>query len=173
MEDSRIAGTASRRCRCRSREPRRPGASGGDESRRFQAETCHGALRLRRVPALSGCCDASRRCQTATRRCLPFAARSRRGRPGTSASARPLRPLVPAAKPTADQMRVLVILKQLADAADWRGVAAQERAARAVAAAVRTSMPGVAWFVYCTLGIAYHSLGDYSKAIKLSTTRSS
>jgi hypothetical protein len=37
-----------------------------------------------------------------------------------------------AAKPTADQMRVLEILKQLAVAADFRGVAAQERAARAV-----------------------------------------
>jgi tetratricopeptide (TPR) repeat protein len=71
-----------------------------------------------------------------------------------------------AAKPTADQMRVLVILKQLADAADWRCVAAQERAARAVAAAVRTSMPGVAWFVWCTLGIAYRFLGDYFKAIE-------
>jgi len=45
-----------------------------------------------------------------------------------------------AAKPTADQMRVLKILAQLAVAADWRGVAAQERAARAVAAAMRTSM---------------------------------
>jgi hypothetical protein len=38
------------------------------------------------------------------------------------------------AKPTADQMRVLEILEQLAVDADWRGVAAQERAARAVAA---------------------------------------
>ena len=27
-------------------------------------------------------------------------------------------------------------------------------------------MPGVASFVYCTLGIAFHSLGDYSKAIE-------
>jgi len=44
-----------------------------------------------------------------------------------------------AAKPTADQMRVVKMLKQLAGAADWRGVAAQERAARAVAAAKRTS----------------------------------
>ena len=71
-----------------------------------------------------------------------------------------------AATPTADQMRVLVILKQLADAADWRGVVAQECAARAVAAAVRTSMPGVASSVYCTLGIVFHSLGDYFKAIE-------
>ena len=62
-----------------------------------------------------------------------------------------------AAKPTADQMRVLKMLEQLAGAADWRGVAAQERAARAVAAAVRTSMPGNASFVYCILGRAYQS----------------
>ena len=70
-----------------------------------------------------------------------------------------------AAKPTADQMRVLEILEQLDGAADWRGVAAQERAARAVAAAVRTSMPSIASGVYCTLGNAYQSLGDYAKAI--------
>ena len=31
-----------------------------------------------------------------------------------------------AVKPTADQMRVLKMLEQLAGAADWRGVAAQE-----------------------------------------------
>ena len=63
-------------------------------------------------------------------------------------------------------MRVLKMLEQLAGAADWRGVAAQERAARAVAAAVRTSMPGNASFVYCILGIAYQSQGDFNKAIE-------
>ena len=73
------------------------------------------------------------------------------------------------AKPTADQMRVLVILKQLAVAADWRGVAAQERAAKAVAAAVRISMPCIASTVYLTLGIAYNELGDYAKAIAYHT----
>ena len=62
-------------------------------------------------------------------------------------------------------MRVLEILKQLYGAADWRGVAAQERVARAVAAAVRTSMPSIASGVYSILGIAYYSLGDFSKAI--------
>jgi tetratricopeptide (TPR) repeat protein len=61
---------------------------------------------------------------------------------------------------------VLNILEQLAVAADWRGVAAQERAARAVAAAVRTSMPGMAAWVYCTLGNAYQSLGNFSKALE-------
>ena len=71
-----------------------------------------------------------------------------------------------AAKPTADQMRVLKILEQLAGAADWRGVAAQERAARAVAAAVRTSMPSKAAGVYCILGIAFKSLGSFSKALE-------
>jgi tetratricopeptide (TPR) repeat protein len=71
-----------------------------------------------------------------------------------------------AAKPTADQVRVLKILEQLDDAADWRGAAAQERAAKAVAAAVRTSMPGYASFVYCTLGNAHNALGTFSKAIE-------
>jgi tetratricopeptide (TPR) repeat protein len=71
-----------------------------------------------------------------------------------------------AAKPTADQMRVLEILQQLADAADWRGVAAQERAARAVAAAVRTSMPDMAAGVYCLIGNAYQNLGRFSKALE-------
>jgi tetratricopeptide (TPR) repeat protein len=66
-------------------------------------------------------------------------------------------------------MRVLDILEQLDGAADWRGVAAQEGAARAVAAAVRSSMPGDASWVYCTLGNAYQSLGDYAKAIEYHT----
>ena len=39
-------------------------------------------------------------------------------------------------------------------------------AARAEAAAEPTSMPDYASFVYCTLGNAYRSLGDHSKAIK-------
>ena len=71
-----------------------------------------------------------------------------------------------AAKPTAEQMRVLKMLEQLAGAADWRGVAAQERAARAVAAAVRTCMPSKASWVYRILGIAYRNLGDFNKAIE-------
>jgi hypothetical protein len=58
------------------------------------------------------------------------------------------------------------MLEQLAGAADWRGVAAQERAARAVAAAVRTWMPGYASFVYSALGNAYQNLGSFSKALE-------
>ncbi len=63
-------------------------------------------------------------------------------------------------------MRMLKMLAQLDGAADWPGVAAQERAARAVANAVRTSMPSKASFVYCTLGRAFQMLGDYAKAIE-------
>jgi hypothetical protein len=71
-----------------------------------------------------------------------------------------------AAKLTADQMRVLKILVQLDVAADWRGVAAQERESRALAAALRTYLPSLASRVYCTLGRAYHKLGNFSKALK-------
>jgi hypothetical protein len=70
------------------------------------------------------------------------------------------------AKPTADQMRVLKILEQLDSVPDWRGVAAQERAARTVAAAVRTSMPNKAAWVYCTLGRAYRNLGNFSEVLE-------
>ena len=60
-----------------------------------------------------------------------------------------------AAKPTADQMRVVKMLEQLAGAADWRGVAAQGRAARTVAAAVRTFMPAATQSPLCP---AFHAL---------------
>jgi hypothetical protein len=60
-----------------------------------------------------------------------------------------------AAKPTADQMHVLKMLEQLAGAADWRGVAAQGRAARTVAAAVRTFMPAATQSPLCP---AFHAL---------------
>jgi len=63
-------------------------------------------------------------------------------------------------------MRVLKMLEQLAGAADWRGVAAQERTARAVAAAVRTSMPSIASFVYSILGRAHQNLGSFFKALE-------
>ena len=56
----------------------------------------------------------------------------------------------------------------LDDASDWRGVAAR---GQWVAAAVRTSMPGYASFVYYTLGSAYQSLGDYSKSIEYHAQR--
>jgi len=61
------------------------------------------------------------------------------------------------------------MLDPLAGAADWRGVAAQERAARVVAASVRTSMLSYALWVYSTLGNVYQSMGDYAKAIEYHT----
>ena len=70
------------------------------------------------------------------------------------------------AKLTADQMRLLEILAQLDGAADWRGVAAQELAARAVAVVVRTSIPSMAAGVYCALGNVYQNLGNFSKALE-------
>ena len=63
-------------------------------------------------------------------------------------------------------MRLLEILERLFVAADWRGVAAQERAARAVAAVVQTSLQGIACFFYCILGKANDLLGDFDKAIE-------
>ena len=59
-----------------------------------------------------------------------------------------------AAKLTAGQMRVFEILEQLAYASDRRGLVAQERTSRVVAAATRTSMPGKAAWVYCMLRAA-------------------
>ena len=68
---------------------------------------------------------------------------------------------------TADQNRLTEILVQFAGADDWRGVAAQEDAATAVAAAVRTAMPCYAAWVYFILGRAYHMLGNFSKSLEL------
>ena len=59
-----------------------------------------------------------------------------------------------AAKLTAGQMRVFEILEQLANASDSRGLVAQERTSRVVAAYTRTSMPGKAAWVYCMLRAA-------------------
>jgi len=71
--------------------------------------------------------------------------------------------------PNSEQLRVFAKLNQLADAGDSRGLAAQERQARAVAAAVRTSRPSAVSWVYCTLGNAFQSLGNISKAIEYHT----
>jgi hypothetical protein len=94
---------------------------------------------------------------------LSVAARSRRGRHKGECAAAARAGTRTAAKPTADQLRVLKTLNQLDGVADWRSVAAQERAARAVAATARTSMPGKAAWVYCILGNAYESWGTMSR----------
>ena len=68
-------------------------------------------------------------------------------------------------------MRVLFMLEHLADAGDWQGVAASERAAVAVAAAVRDSFQCNAAYVYSVLGNAHYVLGDFAKAIRYDTQR--
>ena len=57
-------------------------------------------------------------------------------------------------------MRVLETLEQLALFADCWGVAAQERAARAMAAAVRTSESIKAAWVYCAEHSVAHELAS-------------
>ena len=57
-------------------------------------------------------------------------------------------------------------LEQLAAADDWRGVVALEPASREVAQDVGTATPDHAAFAYCILGVAYQSLGGFSKAIE-------
>jgi hypothetical protein len=57
-------------------------------------------------------------------------------------------------------MCVLETLEQLALAADCRGVAAQERAARAMAAAVRTSELSKAAWVYSAAHSVAHELAS-------------
>ena len=76
-----------------------------------------------------------------------------------------------AAKPTANQMSVLFMIEHLADAGDWRGVAAQERAAMVVAAAVRHLVPCNSAWVYSALGNAHYTLGDFAKALENHTQR--
>ena len=66
---------------------------------------------------------------------------------------------------TADQVTLLT-LSDLQESKDWRGVVAMEREAMTMAAEVRASIPGLAASLCGTLGIAYKSLGDFSKAIE-------
>jgi tetratricopeptide (TPR) repeat protein len=60
-------------------------------------------------------------------------------------------------------------LEQLAAAADWRGVVELESASREVVVDVGKAKPDHAAFVYCILGVAYQSLGGFSKAIEYQT----
>jgi hypothetical protein len=63
----------------------------------------------------------------------------------------------------AGQVCVLWRLTEAAAAADWRGVAALERAGRELAAAIRTAMPDVASKVYLALRDAYQGLGPFPR----------
>ena len=71
--------------------------------------------------------------------------------------------------PTPDKMLVLRELDQRQNARDWRGVAALEREARSLAAAVRAAEPRLAAFVYSALGLAHRALGDFRAAIACHT----
>jgi tetratricopeptide (TPR) repeat protein len=60
-------------------------------------------------------------------------------------------------------------LGELQAADDWRRIAALEREALALARDVRGVDPGMAGAIHSTLGNAYNSLGDFSKAIEYHT----
>lgn len=64
-----------------------------------------------------------------------------------------------------DQVHLCKRLHQLAGAGDWQEVAALELEAKVSAAAMRAAEPGLSEFIYTTLGVAYHALGDYGKAM--------
>ena len=68
--------------------------------------------------------------------------------------------------PTEEQERLATRLNELQAAHDWRGIAALERAALALARDVRGAHPGAASAILNTLGIAFGSLGDFSQAIE-------
>ena len=70
---------------------------------------------------------------------------------------------------TAEQMRRATRLDQMQTALDWRGIAAQERAALALARDVRVADPSMASAILCALGNAHLSLGDFFQAIECHT----
>jgi tetratricopeptide (TPR) repeat protein len=65
------------------------------------------------------------------------------------------------------QKRVCNKIDELAQARNWRGLAAMEPEARSVADELRVAQPAVVALIYGNLGICYRSLGQYAKAIKL------
>ena len=60
-------------------------------------------------------------------------------------------------------------MDELQEAADWRGIAALEREALALARDVRVAHPSLAGVIHSMLGNAYRSLGDFSLAIEYHT----
>ena len=67
------------------------------------------------------------------------------------------------------QKRMVRQISQLANASNWRGVVALDRAGREVAVALRAHSPKNSACVYNALGVAYLSLGDAHKAIEYSS----
>ena len=101
------------------------------------------------------------------------AARSRCGRPGTRANARPQLVLTPARQRSRRLTRCacLEILEQLDGAADWRGVAAQERA-RPGRWLPPCGLPCRAWLRGCIAPSAERIIGCGTFPRRSSTTRS-
>ena len=64
---------------------------------------------------------------------------------------------------TKEQRRLGTRLDELQEADDWRGIAALEREALALA---RVADPSLAGVIHSMLGNAYQSLGDFSRAIE-------
>ena len=60
-------------------------------------------------------------------------------------------------------------MNELQEAADWRGIAALEREALALARDVRGASPSLAGGIHSMLGTAYQSLADFSRAIEYHT----
>jgi len=60
-------------------------------------------------------------------------------------------------------------LIEMQTAHNWRGIAAQEGAALALARDVRVADPSMASAILCALGCAHQSLGDFSQAIEYLT----
>ena len=67
---------------------------------------------------------------------------------------------------TKEQRRLATRLGELQEADDWRGIAALEREALALARDVRGAHPSLAGVIHSMLGNAYRKLGDFSRAIE-------
>ena len=70
---------------------------------------------------------------------------------------------------TAEQERLVHRMDELQTAYDWRGIAALESAAMALARDLRLAHPAAAGAIHSMLGNAYDSLGDFSRAIEYHT----
>ena len=66
---------------------------------------------------------------------------------------------------TEEQTRLVIRLGEMLVADNWRGIAAHEGAALALAQDLRVADPEVAGFILSALGNAHGRLGDFSQAI--------
>ena len=124
-------------------------------------------LQCERCKAVAYC---SKECQTRAwkaghkRECAPGD-----GRRVVAAAAAQARRALPqqAAGITSDQMRLLAQIKSLWEAHNWKGLATLERKACDLAGNLRGADPGIAYFIYGSMGVAFDKLGQYRKAMEL------